>query len=146
MGKYSPGHYSTGIDTVVTKGEGESIVLTTRGPNNEYVEARVKEKYNELGEKTIDAIDSLRTNIKDPDNLEAAIQSLENAISIAPGYSWMAPSLGEITRGTASLIKSRQRRIDEAIEEALNGAMLSTLAYSPCEPYGKRVKWRSLSH
>lgn len=24
--------------------------------------------------------------------------------------------------------------------------MLSTLAYSPCEPYGKRVKWRSLSH
>ncbi len=25
-------------------------------------------------------------------------------------------------------------------------AMLSTLAYSPCEPYGKRVKWRSLSH
>ena len=25
-------------------------------------------------------------------------------------------------------------------------SMLSTLAYSPCEPYGKRVKWRSLSH
>lgn len=27
-----------------------------------------------------------------------------------------------------------------------SNAMLSTLAYSPCEPYGKRVKWRSLSH
>jgi len=30
--------------------------------------------------------------------------------------------------------------------EPLLTAMLSTLAYSPCEPYGKRVKWRSLSH
>lgn len=30
--------------------------------------------------------------------------------------------------------------------EVVAEAMLSTLAYSPCEPYGKRVKWRSLSH
>lgn len=90
MPKYSPEHYSTGIDPVVTQGKGKSIVLTTRGPNNEYIEARVTEKYNKLGAKTIDAIDSLRTNIKDPDNLDAAIQSLENAISIAPGYNWMA--------------------------------------------------------
>jgi VCBS repeat-containing protein len=121
MPKYSPGHYSTGIDTVATQGKGESIVLTTKGPNNEYIEARVTEKYNELGEKTIEAIDSLRTNIKDPDNLDAAIQSLEHAISIAPGYNWMAGPLAEITRGTASLIKDRQRRIEEAIEKAVNG-------------------------
>lgn len=32
------------------------------------------------------------------------------------------------------------------LEEGSLSAMLSTLAYSPCEPYGKRVKWRSLSH
>jgi len=36
-------------------------------------------------------------------------------------------------------------RILDAFTE-LTTAMLSTLAYSPCEPYGKRVKWRSLSH
>lgn len=30
--------------------------------------------------------------------------------------------------------------------DVVDPAMLSTLAYSPCEPYGKRVKWRSLSH
>lgn len=53
MPKYSLGHYSTGIYTVVTQGKGESIVLTTKGPSNEYIEARVTEKSNELGEKTI---------------------------------------------------------------------------------------------
>ena len=34
----------------------------------------------------------------------------------------------------------------ERLEDAPGQPMLSTLAYSPCEPYGKRVKWRSLSH
>ena len=38
----------------------------------------------------------------------------------------------------------KQGRQDKA--EWGQAAMLSTLAYSPCEPYGKRVKWRSLSH
>lgn len=34
----------------------------------------------------------------------------------------------------------------DLFRSAYPDAMLSTLAYSPCEPYGKRVKWRSLSH
>ena len=36
--------------------------------------------------------------------------------------------------------------IEKVTDQSGEGAMLSTLAYSPCEPYGKRVKWRSLSH
>lgn len=37
-------------------------------------------------------------------------------------------------------------RAVNAMHLGLDIPMLSTLAYSPCEPYGKRVKWRSLSH
>ena len=121
MGKYPPGHYNTGIDTAVSQGSGEAVVLTARGPNNEYVEAVVREKYNELGEKTIEAIESLRTNIRDSDNLDSAIEALELAISISPGYSWMAEPLADITRNTVSLIKNRQSRIDQIVDEAVSG-------------------------
>ena len=43
-------------------------------------------------------------------------------------------------------LESTRRRPVLLIDEAQEMTMLSTLAYSPCEPYGKRVKWRSLSH
>ncbi len=127
MGRTSGEYYNTGIDTKVTRGEAESIVLTTRGPNNEYIEVQVRERYSELGERTIEAVESIKTNIRNPDNLEAAIESLENAIAIAPGYSWMSAPLGEITRGAASLIKGRQRRLDQVLEDALNGGVYSNI-------------------
>ena len=57
---------------------------------------------------------------------------------------------GVIVEANEAFVRISNFTRDEMIGQSHNmvrhPAMLSTLAYSPCEPYGKRVKWRSLSH
>lgn len=71
-----------------------------------------------------------------------AVRTKMDAGTSKPKYRYRVTNWAEYDRALVS-------RGDLTIwfdEATIKDAMLSTLAYSPCEPYGKRVKWRSLSH
>jgi hypothetical protein len=75
MGKYSPPHYNPGFAPTITEKTGEAIVLGSKEVGNKYIEARRTEKYNELGQKTGEAV-KITSNIQDPADLEKAIELL----------------------------------------------------------------------
>ncbi len=75
-------------------------------------------------------------------------------LKLVPFQKWLKQFAGQQKFMYVGINANEADRVAFSIEEAetltpfidLGIAMLSTLAYSPCEPYGKRVKWRSLSH
>ena len=113
--------------------------------------------------RTMDRLESLRffIDIAEAGSFSAVARSRAVAVStVTLALQRLEAELGVslITRSTRrlSLTHDGERFLNDARrlladwDTAVGGlhqqAMLSTLAYSPCEPYGKRVKWRSLSH
>ena len=69
--------------------------------------------------------------------------AMEAEAELRPLYDFV--DLNEAANGHRDAKRVEAQTLDMGAA-AGGDAMLSTLAYSPCEPYGKRVKWRSLSH
>lgn len=103
------------VGETVTR-EGQAAIEFTRDADKASI--AIKEKYNDLGEKTLE----ITTNIKDADSYKDAIDIIGSTSGLIPGYGWLGEAAADIgKRGVDNILKYRER-LRQIEEEAINGS------------------------
>ena len=95
--------------------DGKSIIMLTRPSDKSSL--IVKEKINNLGEKSIEIVGKVKTSMTP----EEIIDLVGEASSVIPGYSWMGEAAAALGKRGVHHIKEYHKRLREIEESAVGG-------------------------